>query len=125
MLRELGGNAESVEAWKKAVGKTIAAVTCEDDLRFLFTDGTRLTIADHGQSCCEQRYFQSDDDLSPHCGAQLLDAEIKNAPNEPDEYGEHEVQFLEVITSAGHFTVAAHVEHNGYYGGFAIEARSE
>ena len=50
----------------------------------------------------------------------MIDAEIREAPNEPDEYGDHEVQFLLVNTSIGTFTVASHNEHNGYYGGFDI-----
>ena len=37
----------------------------------------------------------------------------------------HEVQFLEVKTSKGSFTMSSHNEHNGYYGGFSIEVRPE
>ena len=57
--------------------------------------------------------------------AGMLGAEIKEAPSIPTEYDEHEVQFLEVLTSKGGFTMASHNEHNGYYGGFLIRAAVE
>lgn len=64
----------------------------------------------------------SDDELSYFLGAQLLDAEIKETPDE-EETGKdpHDVQFLEIKTSSGSFTIASHNEHNGYYGGFFIK----
>lgn len=37
----------------------------------------------------------------------------------------HEVQFLHVKTSKGSFAVSNHNEHNGYYGGFNVEASLE
>lgn len=127
MLNMLGGNAESVAAFTGAVGKTISALRLGDDdaLHFEFSDGTKLKLSDEGQSCCEQRYMRTDDDLSEFVGAKLLGAEIKEAPNMPDGYGEHEVQFLEVKTDRGVFTMASHNEHNGYYGGFWIVASAE
>ena len=85
-----------------------------------------MRLADEGQSCCENRYMSTDDDLSDFIGGTLLDAEIKAAPDETDEWGQvHEVQFLEVRTSKGSFTMASHNEHNGYYGGFYLVAISE
>lgn len=42
------------------------------------------------------------------------------APNQNDV---HEVQFLVVHTDKGDLTMSSHNEHNGYYGGFSIEAR--
>jgi hypothetical protein len=41
---------------------------------------------------------------------------------EPNGDDVHEVQFLVVTTSKGAITVATHVVHNGYYGGFSIDA---
>lgn len=128
MIKMLGGNADSASAFSASLGKTITALTLGDDdaLHFEFGDGTKMRLFDDGQSCCESRYMRTDDDLSYFVGAQLLDAEIKDAPNvEDDEYGAHEVQFLEVKTSKGCFTMASHNEHNGYYGGFAIRAALE
>jgi len=123
MIRMLSGD-RGGECFLSAVGKRIKAIEVDDDeLRLAFEDGSRIKLFDDGQSCCERRYMTCDDDLSYYIGAQLLDAEIKDAPDEEDEYGEvHEVQFLEVKTSKGSFTVASHNEHNGYYGGFWIKA---
>lgn len=123
LINRLGGNADSVAAFTAAVGKTIAVVELRDDvLRFQFSDGSKLILRDEGQSCCESRYMTTDDDLSEYVGAKLLDAEIKDAPSVENEYEEHEVQFLEVKTDRGVFTMANHNEHNGYYGGFSIRA---
>ena len=127
MLGHLAGNADSVEAFTKAIGKTISSVTLgEDDaLHFVFDDGFKMKIADEGQSCCESRYMRTDDDLKDYIGAKLLGAEVKEAPNIKTEDDEHEVQFLEIQTSKGVFTMASHNEHNGYYGGFCIRASEE
>ena len=125
MIKSLGGNSETVEAVKSALGKTIENVKLEDnELKFLFTDGTTLKMFDDGQSCCEIRYMETADNLSEYDGAVLLDFELKDAPNQEDEYGAHEVQFLDVKTSKGVFTMSNHNEHNGYYGGFWITAVS-
>lgn len=123
----LGGSADSVAAFTGAVGKTIAAVRLGDDdaLHFEFSDGSKMKLSDEGQSCCENRYMRTDDNLADYVGTKLLGATIKEAPNQPDEYGEHEVQFLEVQTDRGAFTMASHNEHNGYYGGFWIVASVE
>lgn len=128
MLGMLGGNADSVAAFTGAVGKTIAALRLGDDdaLHFEFSDGSKMKLSDEGQSCCENRYMRTDDNLAEYVGAKLLGAEIKEAPNVEDEYDEeHEVQFLEVQTDRGVFTMASHNEHNGYYGGFLIRAAVE
>lgn len=125
MIQSLGGNAETVEAVKTALGKIIENVKLEDnELVFKFTDGTELKMYDDGQSCCENRYMVTADELSEYEGAKVLDFELKNAPNAPDEYGDHEIQFLDVKTDKGVFQMANHNEHNGYYGGFWIVARS-
>jgi hypothetical protein len=127
LINALGGGTDSAEAFSGSMGKIIAALSLGDDdaLHFEFSDGTKMRLFDDGQSCCESRYMRTDDDLTYFIGAQLLDAEVKDAPNMPDEWGDHEVQFLEVKTSKGCFTMASHNEHNGYYGGFAIRAALE
>ena len=127
MIGYLASNADSVKAFNGAIGKTITALTLgEDDaLHFTFEDGSKIKLFDDGQSCCENRYMRTDDNLADYVGAQLLDAEIKEAPSVKYEYGEHEVQFLEVRTSKGCFTMASHNKHNGYYGGFLIRAATE
>lgn len=125
MIQTLGGNEETVNAVKSALGKTIDTVKLEDnELVFKFTDSTGLKLYDDGQSCCEHRYMETADDLSEFSGAKLLDFELKDAPEIEDEYGAHEVQFLDVKTDNGVFTMSNHNEHNGYYGGFWIVART-
>jgi hypothetical protein len=129
MLSMSGGNADSVDAFKGAMGKTIAGLTLgtDDALHFVFDDGSKMKLFDDGQSCCESRYMRTDDNLAEFVGAKLLGAEIKEAPpvKDDDDYGEHEVEFLEVQTDRGVFTMASHNEHNGYYGGFSIRAAVE
>lgn len=138
MLKMLGGNRETVEAHQGAVGKTIAECyighedgrsrsmgeNSGDTLILKFSDGTGIKLWDDGQSCCESRYMRTDDDLKHVVGGTFTGAELRDAPNEEDEYGEHQVQFLVVNTSKGSFTVANHNEHNGYYGGFGVEIRN-
>ena len=104
-----------------SVGKEIAGVTLLDSrLHFVFTDKTEVYVTDSGQDCCEMRYMTTDDDLSSFVGAKLLGLEIKDAPDTDVDGFVHEVQFLEIQTSKGVFTMANHNEHNGYYGGFCI-----
>lgn len=128
MLHMLGGSdKESVAAVQKSIGKEIQSVELANDaLRLVFTDGSGLNLKDDGQSCCENRYMRTDDDLSHYVGATLQDFEIREAPDAKDEDGDgtHEVQFLAVKTSKGEFVMSSHNEHNGYYGGFSIVARS-
>ena len=126
MLGILGGNEETVEAVKSSLNKTIEKVWIDqekDRLMFTFSDGTGMYLFDDGQSCCEHRYMVTADTLSEYCNSTLLDVEIKNGPDEDDEYGTHEVQFLDVKTNKGVFQIANHNEHNGYYGGFWLAAR--
>lgn len=127
MIGMLGSNKETVEAYHASMGKTISRLTLDEEGGFItidFNDGTNLRVADDGQSCCENRYMRTDDDMQHFIGAKLTGLEIKEAPNEPDEYGDHEVQFLEVQTDRGVFTMASHNKHNGYYGGFYITLRA-
>lgn len=125
MIGVLGGNEETVNAVKASIGKTIENVCMDSDmLIFKFTDGTKLKMWDGGQSCCENRYMMTDDDLTYFAGAKLMGFEIKDAPDIEDGGECHEVQFLDVTTDKGVFQMATHNEHNGYYGGFWIVART-
>jgi hypothetical protein len=135
MIQSLGGNAETVKAVKSAIGKQIVSVAVNGEaLKFLFSDNTRLSVYDSGQSCCESRWMHTDDDLSHYVGATLEDMELAGGgevpadspARKPGEYHDvFESQFLKVKTSEGVFTVVNYVDHNGYYGGFYIVARSE
>jgi hypothetical protein len=121
MLRMMCGNDGTVDAYHKAIGKTIKHIELsEDTLTLTFDDASILTVRDAGQSCCEDRYMRTDDQFEDFIGVKLLDIELKQAPDMEHQYGTHEVQFLELMTSKGALTMASHNEHNGYYGGFAI-----
>jgi len=103
------------------VGRTvIAAAMSEERITLELSGGKKIEVWDNGQSCCESRYMRTDDDVQSLVGHTLTRIEAKDAPNEPDEYGEHEVVFVEIGTDNGFITVANHNEHNGYYGGFGL-----
>lgn len=122
MLKNLGGNQESVNAYRSIIGKVVSELTLGDDdaLHFVFDDGSKVKVSDEGQSCCEERYMRTDDDLKEFIGAKLIGMELKDAPDVDNDWGTHETQFLEVKTDRGVFTMASHNEHNGYYGGFYV-----
>ena len=111
-----------MENVEKYVGKVISSVVLgsDDVLQFVFADGSEMKVWDSGQSCCESRYMTTDDDLSFYSGTKLVSIEVRDAPDMEEGYEVHEVQFLEVMTNRGCFTMATHNEHNGYYGGFCI-----
>jgi hypothetical protein len=68
MIGMLSGNAKTVDTVKSSLGKIIETVELkDDDLKFLFTDGTGMILRDDGQSCCEHRYMVCDDDLTSFC----------------------------------------------------------
>jgi hypothetical protein len=115
---------EKSDAPGKCFGKEIAEITVDDHvLKITFTDGLVLSLWDDGQSCCEARYMDTDDDLAAFVGATFTDLRVEEGPDDRGEYGDsHEQQFLLVDTSKGTFTVVTHNEHNGYYGGFSITA---
>lgn len=123
MINLLCGNEDTVNALKTSIGKRIEKLQLQDNvLRLHFKDGAILSIEDAGQSCCEHRYMSTGDDLSTFADSDFMNAEIAQGPDEPDQYGEHEVQFLNITTSKGVAQFANHNEHNGYYGGFSIRA---
>src|SRR5699024_7999253 len=116
MLKSLIGNEETVEAIKSSLNKTIEKVWLDkgkDCLKFRFEDETQIKVWDGGQCCCEHRYMVTDDELSYYSGSKLLDMELKDAPEMEDEWGVHEVQFLDIKTDKGIFQMANHNEHNG------------
>jgi hypothetical protein len=127
MINMLAGNRESVAAVQAALGKTITSVALVDDaLKFDFEDGSRLTLKDDGQSCCESRYMRTDDDLPYYVGARFLGAEVRDGGTTESEYGDtHEIEFLVITTDRGTFSMANHNQHNGYYGGFSITASAD
>lgn len=105
------------------VGKVIDSVVLRNDdkLHFVFSDGTKMRLWDDESMCCERRYMTVDDDLSLFSNSKLISIKVNDAKS-IDHEGEdaHDIQFLEVMTSIGCFTVVTHNEHNGYYGGFCV-----
>lgn len=132
MLKMLFGDDNS-DTIQPVIGKAISSVGIDNAanggdgaLVFTFTDGYRLSLFDSGRSCCESRYLTTDDNLAYYAGATFNDAEVEEGPGITAEYGEeHETAFLKVHTSLGTFTVTTHNEHNGWYGGFWLQAKVE
>jgi hypothetical protein len=124
MLRQLSGcGQKSVEAVQACIGKRILNVQMDGSRLLITMDAGLLILSDVGQSCCEDRYMTCDDDLTGFEGAELRSIEIRDAPDVDDEHGEaHEVQFLVIETTKGTITASTHNVHNGYYGGFCVEA---
>lgn len=125
MLNLLGGGTMvSKEQYDSIVDQPIRAVSLKDDtVRVEFEDGRVLSIWDGGQSCCENRYVTTDDDLPYFAGSRFVDAELGEHRTTDTKYEEHEMQFLNVKTTKGVITFETHNEHNGYYGGFAINTK--
>ena len=119
----------SLDAFMKVVGKKIMDVRLQNDVLFMsFGSQGSLYITDEGQSCCENRYITTDDKLEDYVGGNLLNIEIKPVPiptlaDDSDEC--HDIEFVEISTTKGSFVLVTHNEHNGYYGGFSIQARYE
>jgi hypothetical protein len=127
MLHQLSGGTK--HGWSEYVGKKIVAATFDkdddDDLRLTFEGGPSIRLSDDGQSCCENRYLHSDDNVSTLIGQTFLAIDVRDAPdivNDSDNCDVHEVQFVDIKTKNGVvFTLSAHNEHNGYYGGIALD----
>lgn len=137
MIAQLSGAGDdSAKAMQQAVGKRVEKIElnkaanlpgdASEALAITLENGI-LRLWDGGQSCCEHRYMDTDDDLPAFAKGMLIDIEVADGPMlQEDEYGDcHEQAFLKVTTGAGTFTVVTHNEHNGYYGGFAINASFE
>lgn len=126
MLGMLSGNRDAAEAINGVLGQRIVSVELVggERLRIRFAHRT-LVLWDDGQSCCEHRYMVCDDDLAHFAGARLVNVEVAPAgrSGSSDESDVHEIQFLRVITDRGVIVCSNHNEHNGYYGGFWINAR--
>ena len=123
MIRLLCGGSEN--SGDKYYGRKIEKADFSDNALFLtFDDGVKIRVFDDGQSCCESRYMQTDDDVKWLEGKVLRELSLKDGTqpkkDDDDDYGDHEIQFLEVMTNDGCITFANHNEHNGYYGGFAM-----
>jgi hypothetical protein len=103
------------------LGKTIIrAELINDRIELDFSDGTQIDVWDDGQSCCENRYITTDDDLKTLVGHELTRIVAKDGPSKGEDWDIHETCFVEIGTEASFVTLVTHNEHNGYYGGFAL-----
>ena len=124
MVKMIFGDRDTGRVIQESVGKEIKSIVLEEEELTIVFDDSRLVLWDDGQSCCELRYMHTDDKLSDFIGSEFLGAEIRDGPDEEDEYSDvKESQFLVIDTSIGQFTIVNYNEHNGYYGGFAIAGR--
>lgn len=107
------------------IGKTIRELVIDDyKFEILFTDESKL-ILENDFTCCERRYFDTDDKLEDYVGSTYLGYEIKDVSESIVDDECCEIQFLEVKTSKGDFQLKNYNEHNGYYGGFDLIERTE
>lgn len=114
----IGGSEHSAS---KFFGRTICGAEIIDNRLRLTLDGSQqIEIWDDRQSCCENRYMRTDDDLSTLNGHKIVRIDAKSGPDIDDGSESHEVCFVEVGTDKGFITISNHNEHNGYYGGFDL-----
>ena len=95
-------------------------------------DGSAVQMLIHSeQQCCEKYgYLMSNDNLSEFIGADLLDVKTVDTPAKAGGYLTYDADnnglctvFVNIETSRGTLQFTAYNEHNGYYGGFAVQAR--
>jgi len=124
----------SARIFYNAIGKKIKDIKINDDaLYLLFEDGYQIMIYDNKQECCEERFMSTDDDLEYFIGSKLLGASIKHGgtlisdeeEDEDEKNPYHEIQFLEIQTDKGVFTVVNHNKNNGYYSGFDLSVHDK
>ena len=112
------------DAVKKVSAMVIQSVSMSDnELTFIFQGGATLKMRDNGQSCCEIRYMDTDDDLSEFNAGRIHKIELKDGSRKWEDYEAHDIQFLDVTTTQGFFQIKSHNEHNGWYSGFSIECK--
>lgn len=105
---------------RKFRGKKIQQLTLSADkteVIICFDDGSRLFLSDP-PSCCEQRYFHSDDKLSSIVGGEFYRMELVDLGQRKHNA---DIAFLWIYSSSGCVNICAYNEHTGNYGGFEIE----
>ena len=128
MMGMLSGDEEMVDILNGAIGKTITKAELIDGggvnaIRLWFGENG-IEIWDGGQSCCECRYTTTDDNPSDLVGKKLTKVEVADGPDTDDDDNDvHEVQFLRIHAEDETVVFETHNEHNGWYGGFWIQAK--
>lgn len=76
----------------------------------------RVELADLGQQCCEERYFNTDDlpreNVYWPIGEIFRDIEVRNE--------DQDMQVILISTDKRVITIVAYNEHNGYYAGINL-----
>jgi hypothetical protein len=124
------GNKETISALREAIGQKIVSITLEgrwddevsDLIRIVLDGGKTLRVWDAGQSCCESRYIVCDADLPSYVGQTIREFRQGEYETSQGDYDDHNTQAFLIDTTEGTIDFVTHVEHNGYYGGFSIEA---
>lgn len=110
--------------FEKYIGKRISSAAIIDDVFVIkFEDRTKIGIADHGQSCCEDRFMTTDDDVTALAGTSLISIEEKPGPDVDDDNNCHEICFVEIQTDRISLQLVNHNIHSGYYGGFNMKIK--
>ena len=95
-----------------------------DTLHIAFNSKT-LSFTNDYASYCAVKYLVCDDELEFAKGAEFIGVVYKEGKVDDSQGQSHETAFADIITSKGVVQLAAHNEHNGYYGGidFVIELK--
>lgn len=115
---------EKSDLGKNYINQEIVSSSFDNDnglIKLFFKNKNELIIYDDGQSCCEERYLTTDDDILSIVGKKLRNIELKECSEKELDVGIHEIQFLEISTDQNFITFCCHVEHNGWYGGIDIK----
>lgn len=99
--------------------------TANDDngaLIIVFDNGCSLHLTDDQQSCCENRYLRTDDDLTAMVGTRLVSIQVEKVIESDEENDYHDMAFLKIQTDKVGVTLVTHNKHNGYYSGFSLRA---
>lgn len=106
---------------ENCIGKVINRIVLGtgDGVIIWFEDGSQLKIIDE-QDCCEERYFNTDDNEYLLQGEIFTGFEIKECDTVENEYGQLECQFLYINTDKDRSCIKCYNDHNGYYSGFNL-----
>lgn len=119
MLHHLSGGTD--KSASDFYGRQVIGASVSDEcLQLDFSDGTSMLLTDEGQCCCEARYITCDDNPSDLVGGVLTNIEVKESTCHDGDWEYHEMCFVEIATNLFSITICTHNEHNGYYGGFAL-----
>lgn len=116
--RLVGGRYLKDENISPCVGLVIEEMTFFNSTMYIVFATQKLSITNDDPNCCANKYLVCDDDLEFAKGATFTGIVRKTALDQcNDDGGVHEISFADIVTSKGVVQLAAHNEHNGYYGG--------